>query len=265
MCSLDSASRMFSYSAASVGKKPANTIGFTSRKPGSGSVAAPWKVGDRVTDLRVFGGLDVGRDEADLAGPQLVDGDGVRRKAADLGHVVGATGGHELDAVALLERALHHAQLNDGAAVAVVPAVEQQRAQRRVGDRPWAAECAPPRPPAPRARRRRSCRWRTARRCSRCPTTSSICSATRRRRRRQVDLVQDRNDLEVVLDGQIGVGHGLSLNALRRVDDQERAFARAQAARDLVVEVDVPGGVDQLELVVVAVLRTEASGAPTAP
>ena len=59
---------------------------------------------------------------------------------------------------------------------------------------------------------------------------------------------------EVVLDRQVGVGDRLGLDALRRVDDEQRAFAGAQAARHLVVEVDVPGRVDQLQLVFVAVL-----------
>ena len=55
----------------------------------------------------------------------------------------------------------------------------------------------------------------------------------------QIDLVDDRNDLEVVLDRQIGVGQRLRLDALRRVDQQQRAFARGQRPRDLVGKVDV--------------------------
>jgi len=38
------------------------------------------------------------------------------------------------------------------------------------------------------------------------PTESSIISFTRECRRWQIDLVDDRNDFEVVVDGQIGVG-----------------------------------------------------------
>jgi hypothetical protein len=33
---------------------------------------------------------------------------------------------------------------------------------------------------------------------------------------------------------------------LRRVDEQQRAFARGQGSRDLIAEVDVAGRVDQL-------------------
>ena len=67
--------------------------------------------------------------------------------------------------------------------------------------------------------------------------------------RRQVDLVDDRDDLEVVLDREIRVGERLRLDPLRRVDDEHRALARLERARDLVREVDVARRVDQVELV----------------
>ena len=55
----------------------------------------------------------------------------------------------------------------------------------------------------------------------------------------QVDLVQARDQLEARVDGQVGVGQRLGLDALRGVDDEQRSLARRQAARDLVGEVDV--------------------------
>ena len=77
---------------------------------------------------------------------------------------------------------------------------------------------------------------------------------------RQVDLVHDRDDLEVVLDREVGVRERLRLDPLRRVDDEQRALARLQRARDLVGEVDVPGRVDQVQLV--ALPRRRAPPAP---
>ena len=53
---------------------------------------------------------------------------------------------------------------------------------------------------------------------------------------------------------QIGVGERLRLHALRRIHHQQRAFARLQAARDFVGEIDVAGRVDQVELIDLAVL-----------
>ena len=64
----------------------------------------------------------------------------------------------------------------------------------------------------------------------------------------EIDLVQDRNDLEIVLDRQIGVGKRLRLDALSGIDDQQCALARRERARDLVAEVHVAGRIDQIEL-----------------
>ena len=43
-------------------------------------------------------------------------------------------------------------------------------------------------------------------------------------RGRQVDLVEDRDDVEVVVERQKYVGEGLRLNALGCVHDEERAL-----------------------------------------
>ena len=67
-----------------------------------------------------------------------------------------------------------------------------------------------------------------------------------------VDLVQDRDDRQVAVDRRVGVGDGLRLDPLRGVDQQDRPLAGGQAPRDLVVEVDVAGRVDQVQLVLLA-------------
>ena len=72
---------------------------------------------------------------------------------------------------------------------------------------------------------------------------------------RQVDLVEDRHDLVVVVDRLVDVGERLRLDALAGVDHQERALAGGERAVDLVGEVDVAGRVDQVEDVVLAVAR----------
>ncbi len=78
----------------------------------------------------------------------------------------------------------------------------------------------------------------------------------------EVDLVDDGDDLVVVLDRLVDVGEGLGLDPLRGVDDEQRAFAGGEAAADFVGEVDVAGGVHQVELVRLAVvgLVLEADG-----
>ena len=66
--------------------------------------------------------------------------------------------------------------------------------------------------------------------------------------RGQVDLVDDRDDLELVLDREVRVRERLRLDPLRRVDDEHGPLAGLERARDLVGEVDVPGRIDQVQL-----------------
>ena len=67
--------------------------------------------------------------------------------------------------------------------------------------------------------------------------------------RRQVDLVEDRDDREALAHGEVDVGQRLGLDALRGVDHEDRALARLEAAADLVGEVDVARRVDEVEAV----------------
>ncbi len=66
---------------------------------------------------------------------------------------------------------------------------------------------------------------------------------------RQVDLVQHRHHFQALLDGGVAVGHGLGFDALTRVHHQQRAFAGRQGTADFIGEVDVAGGVDEVQLV----------------
>ena len=72
---------------------------------------------------------------------------------------------------------------------------------------------------------------------------------------RQVHLVEDRDHLDAQLERGIAVRDRLRLDPLAGVDDEERALAGRQRPADLVREVDVPGGIDQVELVSAAVAR----------
>ncbi len=75
--------------------------------------------------------------------------------------------------------------------------------------------------------------------------------------RRQVDLVEHRDDLQVVLEREVEVGQRLGLDPLRGVDQQHAALARGQRPRHLVGEVDVPRCVDHVQRVGAAVVRRE--------
>ncbi len=64
--------------------------------------------------------------------------------------------------------------------------------------------------------------------------------------RGQVDLVEDRDQRQVLLERQVDVGERLRLDPLGGVDHEDGALAGLQAVADLVGEVDVAGRVDQV-------------------
>ena len=70
----------------------------------------------------------------------------------------------------------------------------------------------------------------------------------------QVDLVEDGEDLQVVLHGQVGVGQGLGLDALGGVHDEHSPLAGGQGAGHLIVEVHMARGVDEVQGVGLPVL-----------
>ena len=80
--------------------------------------------------------------------------------------------------------------------------------------------------------------------------------------RGEVHLVEHRHDLVVVVHRLVGVGQRLRLDPLGRVDDQQRALAGGERAAHLVGEVHVAGGVHQVDHVLRAVRRAvgEAHG-----
>jgi hypothetical protein len=72
---------------------------------------------------------------------------------------------------------------------------------------------------------------------------------------RQVDLVQDGHDFHAEVQRRVAVGDGLRFHALRRVDDEQRALAGGQRTRHFIAEVDVARGVDQVQVIDLAIAR----------
>jgi hypothetical protein len=154
---------------------------------------------------------------------------------------------------ALLHHAIHDPDARDGAAVPVEVRVEDQRAQRGV--------FLPPRRRHPRHQRLEQLGDARAllRRHGedlfplRPDQVHDLLRALLGLGAGQVDLVEDRDDLEPGVERQEEVGERLRLDALRRVHDEDGALARVERAGHLVREVDVTGGIDQVELVLDAV------------
>ena len=180
--------------------------------------------------------------------------DRLGREDAELLDLVVLRGGHEANLHARLQGAVEHAHDDDHAAIRVVPGIEDQGLQRRIGV----------------ANRRRHA---GNHRLEHLADAAALLGAGQQRPgaveaddlldlparlvglgARQVDLVDDRQHLEAAVDGQVGVGQRLRLDPLRRVDQQQRALARRQRPGHLVAEVDVARGVNQVEDVALAVL-----------
>jgi len=81
----------------------------------------------------------------------------------------------------------------------------------------------------------------------------------------QVDLVESRHYLEVVLEREVAVGKGLGLDALGRVDEEHHPLAGSEAPGNFIAKIDVSRRVDQLQYVVLPlhadVLRLDGDAA----
>src|SRR5262245_40937945 len=77
---------------------------------------------------------------------------------------------------------------------------------------------------------------------------------------RKIDLIDDRNDRQILLHCEVNIRNGLSLDALGGIDNQKSAFAGAQAARNFVGEIDVARSVNQVQLVFLPVFGLVVHG-----
>ena len=187
-------------------------------------------VGDGVADPRLAHVLHAGDEVADLADAEALAGHRLGRDDADLEQLVGRPGRHHLDPLARGELAVDDAHVGDDAAVGVVDRVEDHRARRGVGvagrRRDLADDLVEQRLDALAglARHPEAVVGLAA------DEVGELLGVLLGLGRRQVDLVEHRDDREVVLQRQVEVGQGLRLDALGGVDEQHRALAGRQAA-----------------------------------
>ncbi|MNZ64179.1 hypothetical protein D3C78_823450 [compost metagenome] len=213
-----------------------------------------------VANRRAMDVLDAGDDEAHFAGLEVGHLGVLRGEYADAVHLVELAGGLHQDLVALLHPAVLHAHQRDHAQVVVEPGVDDQGLQRRLD----------------LTDRRRNDLDQLFQHVDHAHAALGaaghgvggvdaddvldlvldplrLCLG-------QVHLVQHRHDLQALLDGGVAVGHGLGFHALAGVDDQQRAFAGRQGAADFVGEVHMAGGVDEVQLIGLTVLRLVVQG-----
>ena len=166
--------------------------------------------------------------------------------------VLGARG-HHAHVHARADRAVHHAQIDDDAPIGIVLAVEDQRLQRRVGIALGGRH-------VPHDHLQHGgdvdpvfCRDFRGVLGAQADDILDFLLDLRRPGRGQIDLIDDREDLQVVVDGKIGVGQGLGFHALAGVHHQHRALAGGQAAGNFIVEIHMARGIDEIQHIVLPV------------
>jgi|GEM_PF-2626242 len=199
--------------------------------------------------------LDARNHVTDVARAKCVHFQHLGGEHADLLHFRALAGAHEHHHVARPDGAGENAGMRDYPAIGIVDGIEHQRACLRI--------FGPP-------RRRDACHHgfeniddadagfatRQNRLFGR--NRQNILQLTKAEleiRARQIDFVDDRNDLEVLAERQMGVGHGLRLHALGGVDQEHGAFARRKTARNFIGEVHMAGRIHEVEFIDLSVLR----------
>ena len=210
---------------------------------------------DRVAHAGVAHLLDRGRQKPDFAGAEAVDHLHGGAEHADAVDVMDRAVGEKLDPLALLQPPVDDAHQNDDAEIAVIPGIDQHRLQGRVlvpfgggqvvhdgferfGDAlpGLGRDLNGPRSVDP-------------------DHVLDLFGDAVAISRRKVYLVENRDNFVIRVDGVIDVCQRLRLDPLAGIDHQQRAFDSAHGAGDLVGEVHVAGRVDQVQHVVLAVLR----------
>jgi len=221
-------------------------VDFLESRQGGRRVA---RVGDGVPHLDLQRALDIGGHIAGLAAFEPFAHVRLRIKAAHFLDLHILAGMEQLDLHSRLQLAIEHAHVGDHAPVSVEIAIKPQRLQ---GGR------------AGRFRRRdplhdgledliNTDAFLGAGQNGRIPGNRQdilqLPLRLRDIRVRQVYFVYDRDNGEVLLHGQVHIGHGLRLDPLRGIHDQQRPLAGAQTPGDFVGKIHVPGRINQVQFI----------------
>ena len=218
-------------------------------------------VGHGVAHLDVGQGLDAAGHVAHLAHAQVVGLGHLGAEHAHLVHPVLAAGDHEVHGLPGLQGAVHDAHQAHHPAVLVVVAVEHQRLEGGLGVALGGGHALDDLLQHRQAVLAGLGRYIDGvRRIHQADDRVDLLQHPLGIAGGQVGLVEHREDFQVVLQGQVGVGQGLGLHPLGGVHHQDGPLAGGQAAAHLVGEVHVPRGVDEVESVDLSVQRRVLQG-----
>ena len=205
--------------------------------------------GDGITHTGLTDVLHTGNEVTHLAHAQALRRDRLRGNHADFKQVMLSAGGHHLNLLTRLQATVHNTHIGDHAAVRVVHRVKNHGTGRggcvtlRGGNRLHNA--------VQQSLNTLTGLTRYAQNLVRLATNQvrQLLSVLIGLSRGKVNLVQHRDDGQVVLHRQVQVRQGLSLNTLGGVHKQKRTLTRSQGAGHLIGEVHVAGGVNHVQRV----------------
>ena len=214
----------------------------------------PVLIRHRITHPGLFYIFQAGGNVTNHACRQLLTGDKLPcAEIADFHHFLHRAGGHHPDPGTFSHTAFFDPAENDDALVRIIQGVEDQRLQRRVrvsgGRRDLFHNGFQHRLDVDAV-------FRGNQRCIlgfQSDHVLDLVNDPLRLCTGKVDLVDHRNDVQIVIQRQIHIGQRLGLNALGRIHHQHRAVTGCQASGHLVVEVHMPGRIDEVEHVLLPV------------
>ena len=205
--------------------------------------------GDGVAHLGQAHVLDTRDQVAHFADAEALGRLGFRGAHTNFQQFMGGAGGHHLNLLARTQAAVNDTDVGDHAAVGVVDGIEDHGAGGSVRIAHGGGQLAHDQvqqlfnTDACLARNHQHVFGLAA------DEVGKFGSILFRLRGRQVNLVQHRNDGEVVLHGQIQVGQRLGFNALGCINEQDGTFTGCQGPGYLVGEVHVARGVDHVQAI----------------
>src|SRR5262249_9582813 len=200
--------------------------------------------GNGVANLGVGHVLDVGDHETDFAGEQLIDLNRLGREHTQSFHVEGLAVRPQPDLHPLAQRAFKNSGQHNDATIGIKPRIEDQSLQRVL--RIALGRRQPLDDRFQNFRHSQTGLGAYQQRVFRIQAYGLLDHFLHAGNIRagQVNLVNDRNNLQPVVDGEVSVGQCLRLNTLRGVHYQQRAFAGSQRTQDFIRKINVTRRID---------------------
>ena len=214
------------------------------------------RIGNGIAHPGIADGLDRSCEVAHLTGGQLLARlQPQRQQMSALHNLIRRPGGHHFDGLAGTNRSLHNAEVHHNTPVAVILAVKYQRLQRRCRVARGSGDVL--HHILQHGLDVDSQLGGNLRRVhgGQADDVLHLLLGLGRVGGGQVDFVEHRHDLQIVLHSKISVGQGLRLHALRGVHHQHGALTGRQRPGDLIVEVHVSRRVDEVQLIGLTILR----------